>query len=134
MSRFENMKILVVDDETGMTKLLKILLEEELQCEVTTMNDSVDALQLLEKTEFDVISLDHTMPRMTGIGLLKKLRNGSSINKHTPVLIFTGYLEDAKTADPQVYENTLLLEKPMEDDRYLRNVKIAYGMKIKKAP
>ena len=133
MSGFANMKVLVVDDETGITKLLKLMLEEELQCQVTTLNDSVEARDLIEKTEFDVISLDHTMPRMTGMALLKKIRQGQGLNKATPILIFTGYLEDAKTADPQVYENTLLLEKPMDDDRYLRNIKIAYGMKIKNA-
>jgi two-component system chemotaxis response regulator CheY len=131
MSQFSDMKVLIVDDESSLTKLLKILLEEELACEVHTANDSVEAYDLLAQEEFDLVSLDHTMPRLTGMALLKKLRTEDGPNRKTPVLIFTGFLGQAKAADAQIYENTIFLEKPIDDERYLRNIKIAYGMKLK---
>lgn len=129
----DKMKVIVIDDEPQMTKLLKLILVEELDCHVETFNDPTQALRRLQEQEFDVISLDHRMPVMTGVALVRILRGQPGLNQTTPVMIFTGFLEEAEKMNPVEIENLLFLEKPIEDERYLRNIKLALQMKKKSA-
>ena len=67
------MKILVVDDEKNLRQVLAIELSADGD-EVDAAEDGLKALELLEKTEYDVVLLDLNMPRMGGIDVLKKIR------------------------------------------------------------
>lgn len=67
------MKILIVDDEKNLRQVLAIELSADGD-EVDTAEDGIKALELLEKTEYDVVLLDLNMPRMGGIDVLKKIR------------------------------------------------------------
>jgi len=129
----DKMKVVVIDDEPQMTKLLKLILVDELGCDVETFNDPTAALKRLNEQEFDVISLDHRMPVMTGVALVRILRSQPGVNQTTPVMIFTGFLEEAEKLRPEEIENLLFLEKPIEDERYLRNIKLAMQMKKQSA-
>lgn len=126
-------KIMVVDDEKQMTKLLRLVLEEHLDCEVVTYNDPNKALQRLKEEHFDLLSLDHRMPDMTGVELLRRLRMLiGGLNTHIPVLMFTGFREEAESLSMDMIENLLFVEKPIDDERYIRNVKLALEMSKKK--
>jgi len=67
------MKILIVDDEKNLRQVLAIELSADGD-EVDAAEDGLKALELLEKTEYDVVLLDLNMPRMGGIEVLKKIR------------------------------------------------------------
>lgn len=79
--------ILYVDDEPGLLDLGRIFLERSGTCTVTTCEDAVDALRLLEEESFDAIISDYQMPGCDGILFLRHIRRHGD---QTPFIIFTG--------------------------------------------
>lgn len=79
------MKILVVEDETKIARLLKKNLEEEGYA-VEVSADGVDALKRAMATRYDAILLDLMLPKQDGMSVLRTLR-AKKIG--TPVLILT---------------------------------------------
>ena len=79
------MKILVVEDEKKVAKLLQQGLEEE-QYEVAVVNDGEQGRAMGLTAEYDLIILDILLPEKDGIAVLKELRE-----KHvsTPILMLT---------------------------------------------
>lgn len=66
-------KILVVDDEESIREFLEIMLRKE-GYEITLAEDGLKAKELIQKKSFDMIISDLQMPNMTGIDLLKYVR------------------------------------------------------------
>jgi two-component system, OmpR family, KDP operon response regulator KdpE len=77
-------RVLVVDDEAGIRKVVRDSLEREGH-EVTTCVDGREALERLEEQEFDLIVTDLSMPRMDGLGLVREVRRRSAV----PILVLT---------------------------------------------
>lgn len=73
-----NTKILVVDDETSIRKFLKVSLEAN-QFEVVEAQNGNEALQKIIETRPSLVILDHGLPDMNGIEVLKKLREWSTV-------------------------------------------------------
>jgi len=67
-------RVLVVDDERSIRELLEIFLKKE-GFEVRTASAAVEALELARSAEFDLIVSDIKMPGMSGIELLRELRD-----------------------------------------------------------
>ena len=63
-------KILTVDDEEDMTRLLKRTLEPEINCKVTMAFSAQMAINILANNTFDLVISDIKMPGMDGFGLL----------------------------------------------------------------
>jgi CheY-like chemotaxis protein len=82
-------KILVVDDEANIRELYKEEFEE-MGYSVTTVQDAIKALALLDTAKFDLITLDMRMPDMDGIEALRKMKERDSA---LPVIICTAYEE-----------------------------------------
>lgn len=66
-------RILVVDDEESIREFLEIMLKKE-NYEVTTVEDGLRAKETLGKKSFDMVISDMQMPNMTGIELLKHVK------------------------------------------------------------
>ena len=83
------MRILCVEDEPQVLAQLQLSLEsfcKELYC----AKDGVEALEILDKHEIDVVITDLNMPRLDGIGLLSEVKNRY---KKTIVIIVTAHSE-----------------------------------------
>ncbi|MFB5661608.1 response regulator transcription factor [Alteribacillus sp. HJP-4] len=83
-------KILVVDDEERIRRLLKMYLERE-EYDVMEAENGEEALDLALHHEFDVILLDLMLPGMDGIEVCQELRKA----KATPVIMLTAKGEEA---------------------------------------
>src|ERR1051326_6923285 len=79
------MQILVVEDERRMAELLRRGLTEEGHS-VVVARDGAEGLEIARLSPFDVIVLDVMLPRMDGLALTRKLREGRN---QTPVLLLT---------------------------------------------
>ena len=82
-------KILLVDDEEGTQLLYREVLEED-GYEVYSALTGEDALQKLKIVSPDLVVLDINMPGMSGIEVLRKIKEK---NPNMPVVLNTGYHE-----------------------------------------
>lgn len=67
-------RLLVVDDEESIREFLEIMLKKE-GYEVTCAEDGLKAKDILAKKSFDMVISDLQMPNMTGIELLKHVKD-----------------------------------------------------------
>ncbi len=79
------MQLLLAEDEPRMASLLEAGLEEEGH-HVVVARDGVEALEMAHSAAFDVIVLDVMLPRIDGLAVAKRLREGRN---QTPVLMLT---------------------------------------------
>ncbi len=79
--------VLYVDDEVPLLQLTKRYLERGGNFSVDTAESAGEALEILQRREYDAIVSDYQMPGMDGIELLKALRTSENT---TPFIIFTG--------------------------------------------
>jgi two-component system, OmpR family, KDP operon response regulator KdpE len=82
-------KILVVDDEPQITRVLRTSLSAH-GYEVSVANDGESALQTMEESRPDLIITDLSMPRMTGIELCENIRDRSQV----PIIVLSVRGED----------------------------------------
>src|SRR6187397_1013125 len=80
-------KILVIDDDVTVTKLLNMLLSIEGH-QPTTLNDSSEAMTVVNQLLPDLITLDLTMPGLSGFDLCELLHRDPKF-AHIPVLIIS---------------------------------------------
>lgn len=102
--------ILVVDDDDRLRDLLKRYLEKS-NYVISLCHDGVEAQELLQDMQFDLIVLDVMMPRLDGVGLLKKMRAN---NNDTPVLLLTAKSETQDRIDGFESGADDYLAKPFE--------------------
>jgi two-component system, OmpR family, response regulator len=81
-------RILVVDDESSITRLLKLNLEHTGDYEVATENVSQAALAAAERFQPDLILLDVIMPGMDGGHLASMLQESPRL-KGVPIVFLT---------------------------------------------
>lgn len=79
------MRILVVDDEKKIALGIKKALESQ-KYAVDVFHDGIEALNMAEAIEYDLIILDRMLPGMDGVSIIKNLR---SQNIYTPILLLT---------------------------------------------
>ncbi len=77
-------KILVVDDEASIRRLLEIRLSL-VGYEVVTAADGLEALDIFHQEVPDLVILDVMLPKLDGYGVCQKLRQESNI----PIIMLT---------------------------------------------
>ncbi len=83
----ENKKILIVDDEAPILRLLSQLFTKA-GYEVSTAENPLDALKLIEEGDIMVMFFDLNMPAMNGIELCKRVK---SLKPMSIIYAITGY-------------------------------------------
>ena len=83
-------RILVVDDEERIRRLIKMYLERE-DFVVEEAENGVEALEKALENDYDCILLDIMMPEMDGIEVCEKLRE----EKNTPIIMLTAKGEES---------------------------------------
>ena len=79
------MRLLIAEDELEISKVLKMVLEQQ-KYAVDVVDNGADALDYILDGDYDGVILDLMMPRMDGIEVLRRLRAEHST---TPVLMLT---------------------------------------------
>lgn len=86
--KIQKKRILVVDDQVDITRLLKLNLEQTNDYEVRTENDARLALTAAEAFHPDLILLDVVMPGMDGGELASRLEASPEL-KGVPIVFLT---------------------------------------------
>ncbi|MFZ5424736.1 MAG: response regulator [Patescibacteria group bacterium] len=90
----EQKKIFLIEDEVFIRDLYKKILTDAGYA-VKTANDGEEALEVLKTDEvFDLILLDIMLPKLTGLEVLRALREGEASVGNTPIYLLTNLGED----------------------------------------
>jgi len=84
----KNAKIMIIDDEPINIEVVKAFLEDEKYCNFVAVNESTQAMKLIEAQRPDLLLLDLIMPEVTGFDILSKVRAHPK-HKHLPIIILT---------------------------------------------
>ena len=128
----KNYKILVVDDEPNIARILAYELKKE-NYTVLLANDGAEALEISKKELPDLIISDIMMPKMDGYELCRHLKENPTL-KAIPFIFLT-----AKTGDEnKVYGVSIgaqkYLIKPVNKDELLKavNLRLKHSEEAKK--
>jgi len=102
--------ILVVDDEKGLCKMLRTVLEKA-GFQVHTAHNFDEANTLLKAHIFDAIFSDIFMPQKSGIELLKRIKD---VQPEAPVIMMTGVPTVATASEALRLEAYDYLSKPVD--------------------
>jgi CheY-like chemotaxis protein len=120
--KMDKKRILVVDDEADIVEFLTQLLEDN-GYEVVAAYDGVQGMEMVKKSQPDLILLDLQMPEETGTGLYRKLHNKKEY-KDIPVIVISGlpgsYLAVGKSVP--------VIDKPPSEEQVLTEVAKALGV------
>lgn len=114
------LKLMVVDDEQGMTSMLKDMLEIQ-GAAVTIFNDPLAALEVFKKdpAQFDLLITDESMPKLSGMHLSMQLLD---LRAGFPIILCTGY-SDHTTADAAAKIGIAgFMYKPLDTPRLIAQI------------
>lgn len=115
-SRLQGLRVLVVDDDQGVCRSICEILEKE-GCTVSCAGDGIDALEHLEKEEFDAVLSDVLMPRMDGYDLYLEVKKNYP---ELPIMMMTAfhYDKDHIIKRSRIEGLTgVVFKKPVDPDR-----------------
>jgi len=103
--------VLLVDDFSAMRRIIRILLEEIGCNEVIEADDGKAALQVLKDKEVSLIIADWTMPRTSGLELLKTVRGDKRWQK-MPFLVMMTMEEENEEGNIAAEHGAAVIIKP----------------------
>jgi CheY-like chemotaxis protein len=114
-------KILVIDDEPDVVSYLSAFLEDE-GFDVLEAGNGAEGLTLAREKTPDLITLDITMPGMSGIEVLTTLRRDEGLNR-IPVIIITGVTAFERLTDYRdVRPPEGFMSKPIDLEQLLSTI------------
>ena len=120
-------KILVIEDESAIRRVLvKILSEENDTYEVSQAEDGLVGMEMVKKEDYDLVLCDIKMPKMDGVEVLEAAKK---IKPETPFVMISGH------GDLDTAVNTMRLgafdyiSKPPDLNRLLNTVRNALDKK-----
>ena len=81
------MRVLVVDDNIIDRRLVKFILQEQLNVFADTAKDGLEALNKIKLEQFDLVITDIVMPKIEGIELINHIQ---SISPTTKIIAISG--------------------------------------------
>ncbi len=118
-------KILVVDNDPEIIKLLVLTLEEE-GYEITTAEDGQEALEKMEKDLPDLITSDIVMPRCNGFLLCEKVKKDKKF-RNIPFILLTSRPEDTDRYYDEYLEPDAYINKQKDVKELLEKIKELIG-------
>ena len=90
----KTLRILLVDDSQSIRSLVRSYVEEEFDAEVFEATDGEEAEQVLQEQNammepIDIVFLDWMMPKLSGYGLLKRIRGTGAFFRQPAVVMLT---------------------------------------------
>jgi two-component system chemotaxis response regulator CheY len=118
-------RILAVDDSAAMRQMVGITLTGAGH-DVQQAVDGCEALQIAERSKFDLVITDVNMPRMDGITLVRQLR-GLTTYKYVPLLVLTTEATAERKQEGKAAGATGWLVKPFNPERLLATIAKVLG-------
>ena len=111
MSTDRQLRFLVVDDNEDIRDVFCRLVERAGH-DAATAYDGQDAVEILERERFDVMLLDLTMPRMTGVEVVRWLRDRPDVAPALRIVVISAWAGENR-AVLQELGITTVMQKPL---------------------
>lgn len=111
--------VVVIDDDRSWVEATADLLREE-GYDVRTAIDGEHALQLLDAAQPSIVIMDMHMPRLSGIDVLRELRQQ---NGNLPIIMVSADDQSSVMAEAMSEGASLFLRKPVASGLILRAVR-----------
>ena len=120
-------KILIIEDEAAIRRVLKKIISEENEgYEVAEASDGLGGLEMILNNDYDLVLCDIKMPKMDGVEVLEKVKK---VKPEIPIVMISGH------GDLDTAVNTMRLgafdyiSKPPDLNRLLNTVRNALDKK-----
>lgn len=114
-------RVLLVDDEEEFVEALSQRLKAR-GLKVTGVTRGAEAVELVDKQDFDAIILDLAMPGMDGLETLKKIRKR---HPEAEIIILTGNASIQTSIEAMKLGAEDYLEKPVDMNTLLKKINLA---------
>lgn len=112
--------ILVVDDYAPNHRLMSFVLEQNGYAVISAL-DGLHALECLDRMLVDLIVTDLTMPRLDGLGLIRRVRSDARYSA-VPVIMVTASGKEADAVMAAGVGVNAFLTKPVDSEELARAV------------
>lgn len=117
-------KVAIVDDNERMVSLLKDILETDGEIEVVgTAGNGLDALNIIEEKEPDLVLLDLIMPKLDGLGVMEKIKKSKSDKKVPAFIVVTAVGQEGVTENAFELGADYYIMKPFDNNTLLSRIK-----------
>ena len=110
--------LLVGDNRDG--RLVRRLLLEELGCCVEVAINGEEGLKLFEASNFDVVVVDHRMPRMNGVEMIARVR---AANANVRTILLSSLVEPLGLTEENTGADAVIAKNAAEPAHLARSVK-----------
>jgi len=112
-------KILAVDDEPDMLKLLSVIIREKTPYELVATNNPLEAVELARKESFSLVIADLKMPGLDGMELLEAVKG---VDEDIPVIIITAYGTMESAVETMKKGGFDFITKPFRKEQILHTI------------
>lgn len=102
--------ILIVEDEFNIRELLRDFVSSR-GCTTVTAEDGYEAIVAIQKQYFDMVFLDLKLPRISGVEVLKKIKE---ISPSTPVVVVSGNADELHAIRERSFRPQWVIPKPFK--------------------
>lgn len=122
-----DIRILIADNDTTIRELVRDALEAFGFRQITFASSGQQAWELMEQHRFDLMIFDWEMPPLSGISLVKRLRNSpSSPDRTAPIILLTGRAEKENVEAARDAGVTEFLAKPFSIEALRQRIVAAF--------
>ena len=119
----EKIKIVLADDNKDFCQLLKEYLSNEEDIEILGIaKDGIEALDLVQKTQPDLLVLDVIMPHLDGLGVIEKL-NSMDLPKQPKIIVLSAVGQDKITQKAVGLGAEYYVVKPFDIELLIKRIK-----------
>ena len=120
-------KVMIVDDEIPLTRLLKLNLEDDGQYEVLVENHAMLAHQAARRFKPDIIFMDVMMPDGDGGDVAAEMEKDPAL-RDTPITFMTAAVRKAELgADEGIIGGKNFIAKPVNLDQLIDHIRRRTG-------
>lgn len=113
-------RVIVIDDEPALTRMIQLNLERAGNYEVETENDGTNAINAIREFRPDIILLDIMMPDKSGDDIAQDLRDDPRLSR-IPVIFLTALVTPDETdAKASKIGGNTFLAKPVKSAELIR--------------
>src|SRR5665648_217899 len=112
----KEIKIIIADDNRNICQMLQNHLQVQADLSVVGVaNNGIDAMELIQSREPDLIILDLVMPSLDGLGVLERLNAGTSATR-PKIIMLTAFGQESLTHQAMTLGVDYFILKPFDLD------------------